>query len=64
MFMSVIVQVSGVSAGRFDIDAVARKESFELAKMYCGRALEVDPEDGTANMNVRYVCVSHHASRS
>ena len=46
------LQVSGASAGRFDINGAARRESFELAKVHCARALQVAPEDGIANMNV------------
>lgn len=46
------MEVTGNKAGRFHVSDTDRLGSFELAKRYCSLAVQVEPADATANMNV------------
>jgi tetratricopeptide (TPR) repeat protein len=50
-----LMEVSGGPAGRFDVTQERRLKAFSDAKYYCSKALEIDPEGHTPNMNLGMV---------
>ena len=50
-----LMEVSGAPAGRFDVTQEMRMQAFANAKFYCSKALELDPEGHTPNMNLGMV---------
>ena len=50
-----LMEVSGAPAGRFEVTQDMRMQAFADAKFYCSKALELDPEGHTPNMNLGMV---------
>lgn len=50
-----LMEVSGAPAGRFDVTQDMRMQAFADAKLYCSKALELDPDGHTPNMNLGMV---------
>ena len=50
-----LMEVTGASAGRFEVSQAQRLKAFTDAKQYCADALVADPDDASANMNMGMV---------